>query len=104
MQIKVVKNSDAILVGETKKATGKPVKVGVSSGKIRKTDNKSYRAEGQVRKWNKEESGNIYESEIIHNVSAGEGARDKILEYEKQKTNELIGLDLLKHSDKHKRP
>jgi len=51
-----------------------------------------------------EEGGNIYEYEIIHNVPAGEGARDKILEYEKQKANDLIELDLLKHSDKHKRP
>jgi len=86
------------------KATGKTVKVSVCGEKTRKTDNKSYRAESQIRKWNEEEGGNIYENEIIHNVPAGEGARDKILEYEKQKANDLIKLKVLEYSKKHQRP
>ena len=43
------------------KRTDKVVKTGISGGKIRK-DGKSYRAEQQVRKWNKEEGRYIYMS------------------------------------------
>ncbi|MGM9776821.1 MAG: RHS repeat-associated core domain-containing protein [Prevotella sp.] len=71
------------------KRTGKVVKTGISGGKIRK-DGKSYRAEQQVRKWNKEEGGDIYESKITHQEPAGAGARDKILKYEKDRANTLI--------------
>ncbi len=77
-------------------------KVGVSGGKIRK-DGKSYRAESQVRKWNDEAGHERYRSRIIHREPAGPGARDNVLEVEKEKS-ELVqnkgGLD----KDKHKRP
>jgi len=39
---------------------------------------------------------------IIHTEPAGEGARDKILKYEKDRANML--RDELNKSDKHKRP
>ena len=81
------------------KRTDKVVKTGISGGKIRK-DGKSYRAEQQVRKWNKEEGRYIYESEITHQEPAGAGARDKILKYEKDRANNLRErkeLDKYKH-------
>ena len=80
--------------------TGKVVKTGVSGGAIRK-DGKSVRAESQVRKWNKEAGKDIYRSEITHQEPAGEGARVRILEYEKDRANMLKDqLD----PEKHKRP
>ncbi len=81
------------------KRTGERVKTGVSGGKIRK-DGKSYRAEQQVRKWNKQEGGDIYKSEITHKEPAGEGAREKILEYERERAKKLKDageLDPRKH-------
>ena len=81
------------------KRTDKVVKTGISGGKIR-NDGKSYRAEQQVRKWNKDEGGYIYESEITHQEPAGAGARDKILKYEKDRANNLRErkeLDKYKH-------
>jgi len=85
------------------KRTGNVVKTGVSGGKVRK-DGKSYRAEQQVRKWNKEEGGDFYESQITHTEPAGEGARDKILKYEKDRADYLRQQGLLKNSPKHQRP
>ena len=82
------------------KRTDKVVKTGISGGKIRK-DGKSYRAEQQVRKWNKEEGRYIYESEITHQEPAGAGARDKILKYEKDRATKL--REELDH-DKHQKP
>ena len=84
------------------KRTDKVVKTGISGGKIR-NDGKSYRAEQQVRKWNKEEGGYIYESEITHQEPAGAGARDKILKYEKDRANTLYNKGEL-DENKHKRP
>ncbi|WP_017413695.1 RHS repeat-associated core domain-containing protein [Clostridium tunisiense] len=46
------------------KKTGDGIKVGISGGKIRK-DGKSYRAEKQVRDFNRRESKDIYESRIM---------------------------------------
>ena len=85
------------------KRTNLRVKTGVSGGKIRK-DGKSYRAEQQVRKWNKEEGGDFYESKITHTEPAGEGARDRILKYEKDRADYLRQQGLLKNSPKHQRP
>ena len=59
------------------------VKTGVSGGRIRK-DGKSSRAEQQVRKWNREENTTKYESNITNIEPDGEGAREKIYNYEKQ--------------------
>ena len=64
------------------------VKTGVSWGRIRK-DGKSSRAESQVRKWDKEAGHEKYESTITHTEPAGEGARGKIYEYEKERANFL---------------
>ena len=85
------------------KRTNLRVKTGVSGGKVRK-DGKSYRAEQQVRKWNKEEGGDFYESQITHTEPAGEGARDRILKYEKDRADYLRQQGLLKKSPKHQRP
>ena len=79
--------------------SGKIVKTGISGGKIRK-DGKSCRAEQQVHKWNKEEGEGKYKSTITKNVPEGEGARDEILKYEKNRANELRRkqqLDINKH-------
>jgi RHS repeat-associated core domain len=46
------------------KNTGDVVKVGISGGKIRQ-DGKSYRAEKQVRAFNRQDGGDIYESRIM---------------------------------------
>ena len=70
------------------KDTGKRVKTGVSSGRIRK-DGKSSRAESQVRKWNEEAGYEKYESKIYHKEPAGENARDKIYKIEKERAREL---------------
>ena len=81
--------------------TGKVVKTGVSGGRIRK-DGKSSRAESQVRKWNKEEGEGTYRSEITHQEPAGEGARERILEYEKNRAVDL--REELLTEKKHTRP
>ncbi|MBE6226687.1 MAG: hypothetical protein E7121_06320 [Bacteroidales bacterium] len=73
------------------------VKTGVSGGRIRK-DGKSSRAEQQVRKWNREENTTKYESNITHIEPDGEGAREKIYNYEKQRAKQLKNqLDKHKH-------
>ena len=76
------------------------VKTGVSGGKIRKSDGKSYRAEQQVRKWNKEENTNKYKSIITHIEPEGIGSRDRILEYERKRAHylrDMNQLDINKH-------
>ena len=80
--------------------TNKVVKTGVSSGPIRK-DGKSYRAEKQVREWNKNENTSKHKSEITHREPEGPGARDKIYDYKKNRANilkEKGELDINKHS------
>ncbi len=84
-------------------ATNNIAKTGVSSGPIRK-DGKSYRAESQVRKWNKQEGGDIYESVITHKDPSGPNARDNILKYERQRARELKDLEQLTDKTKHQRP
>jgi RHS repeat-associated protein len=85
------------------RSTNKVAKIGVSGGKIRKRDNKSYRAESQVRKWNREAGWERYESEIIHIEPAGPMARDKILKIEEvlsQVFRDMKELDI----NRHKKP
>lgn len=82
------------------KLTGKRVKTGVSGGRIRK-DGKSYRAEKQVRDLNKKAGSERYNSEIVHYEPAGEGARDRILKYEKRRA-EILKEEL--DPNIHKRP
>ena len=84
------------------KETGKIVKTGISSGKIRK-DGKSYRAESQVRKWNKDAGYEKYGSVITKKFEAGEGARQKAIDYEKNRADHLRKLKEL-DEEKHKRP
>ena len=71
-----------------KNFTGKIFKTGVSSGKIRK-DGKSYRAESQVRKWNRLAGEDRYESVITHKEPAGKNAREKIYNYERERADKL---------------
>ncbi|MBQ9093750.1 MAG: hypothetical protein IJY03_07140 [Prevotella sp.] len=79
------------------KETGRRVKTGISGGKICK-DGKSYRAESQVRQWNKEAGYEKYGSVITKKFEAGEGARQKALDYEKARAKELAGeLDKERH-------
>ena len=63
---------------------------------------KSARAESQVRKWNKEAGKDLYESKITHKEPAVEGSRERILEYEKDRANQL--REELQTENKHKRP
>ena len=77
------------------------IKTGISGGKIRK-DGKSYRAEQQVRKWNKEYGGDIYKSEITHKEATGKGAREKILDYEEKRAKKF--RKELETENKHQRP
>ena len=79
--------------------TNKVVKTGVSGGPIK--DEKSVRAETQVKKWNKQEGDGTYKSEITHYEPEGEGARSRILDYEKERADKYRDqLD----PQKHKRP
>lgn len=79
--------------------TNKVVKTGVSGGPIK--DGKSVRAETQVKKWNKQEGEGTYKSEITHYEPEGEGARSRILDYEKERADKYRDqLD----PQKHKRP
>ena len=62
---------------------------------------KSVRAESQVRKWNKAENTNRYESVITQEIQAGPGARMKALDYEKKRA-ELFRKEL--DPNKHQFP
>ena len=84
------------------KKISKTVKAGVSGGKKTK-GGKSYRGESQVRKWNREEGSDRYESKVTYDVPEGEGAREKILDYEKNHAEELKSLNQLDPT-KHIRP
>ncbi|MBO5187023.1 MAG: hypothetical protein J6B91_08240, partial [Prevotella sp.] len=81
----------------------KIVKTGVSSGKIRK-DGKSYRAESQVRKWNRQEGEDRYESIITHKEPEGKNAREKIYNYERERADKLRKQGFLKDNNKHQIP
>jgi hypothetical protein len=85
------------------KITDETVKVGISGGKITKKG-KSYRAQRQVSKWNREKGGNVYESKIILNIPEGKNSRDKALEAERDKADKLRKEGQLKEKDKHQRP
>ena len=70
-------------------STGRRVKTGISGGGIRIRDGKSKRAEKQVRSLNKKAGYEKYGSEIVHFEPAGEGARERIIEFEKARANML---------------
>ena len=81
--------------------TGKVVKTGLSGGKETKTGN-SYRGTSQANKWNKQEKApGKYRSEITNRIKGGKGAREKGLDYEKNRATQVRPeLD----PSKHKRP
>ena len=56
-----------------------------------------------VRKWNKKEGEGTYRSEITHQEPAGEGSRERILEYEKSRAKELRERGEL-DPNKHQKP
>lgn len=77
------------------------VKNGTSGGRETK-DGVSYRGRSQANKWNKAEgTPGRYKSETTNRVPAGEGARQKALDYEANRSKEIRNqLD----PNKHKRP
>lgn len=81
--------------------TGNVVKTGTSGGKETKTG-ESYRGNSQANKWNKQEgTPGRYKSETTNRVPAGEGARQKALDYETNRANQVRNqLD----PNKHQRP
>jgi RHS repeat-associated protein len=88
-------------------ATGNSVaKTGISGGKKTVDGKKSYRAQAQVNKWNKEAikngyKGLRYSARIVKDFVEGVGARLKALEWEGKNTKKHKGtLD----EEKHKRP
>ena len=81
--------------------SGNVVKTGVSGGPTR--NGKSVRAETQVRKWNREVGYEKYHSTITHKEPAGEGARQKILDYEEKRALMLRQKGQL-DPQRHKRP
>lgn len=54
-----------------------------------------------MRDLNKKAGSERYKSEIVHHKPAGEGARDRILKYEKRRA-EILKEEL--YSNIHKRP
>lgn len=79
----------------------KTVKTGVSGGKETK-GGESYSDKSQANKWNKQEgTPDRYKSKTTNRVPAGEGARQKALDYEANRASEVRSeLD----PNKHKRP
>jgi hypothetical protein len=78
----------------------KVVKTGISDGKITQKG-KSYRAEKQVRKWNRAEGQGKYSSRISKSIPKGTGARRKALKAERKNADKhRTTLD----PRKHKRP
>ncbi|MFT4072927.1 MAG: RHS repeat-associated core domain-containing protein [Dysgonamonadaceae bacterium] len=84
--------------------TGKVVKTGVSGGKETKTG-ESYRGNSQANKWNKQEgTPGRYKFQITNREPAGQGARQKALNYEKARANQLRSEGQLKDQTKHQIP
>ncbi|WP_281322078.1 hypothetical protein [Flavobacterium aestivum] len=75
------------------------VKNGTSSGKETKSG-ESYRGNSQANKWNKSEgTPGRYKSNTTNRIPAGDGARQKALDYEKNRSNQVRSqLDPTKHS------
>ena len=75
----------------------------MSGGRVRKNDQKSARAEKQVRAWNRDvnDPNGPYTSKIVKRVKGGKNARKKILKWEIKNANRhRVTLD----PSKHKRP
>lgn len=84
------------------KLTGEVVKVGISGGKISK-NGLSYRAQKQVRKWNREE-GDVFESRIVYQTGGGEGARVRALKWEAGNASFWRAEGHLRDPKKHSKP
>ncbi len=84
--------------------TGEIVKTGVSGGKRTATGG-SRRANSQANRWNKEsgEEGR-YEPWVVKEISAGEGSRKGILEWEAKNAAELRRSGQLTDPTKHVKP
>jgi RHS repeat-associated protein len=82
--------------------TGEIVKTGISGGKKTATG-KSYRAERQVRNWNKGQPGR-YQSRIVAEVPAGSKARQTIETLERLNAKALEAAGHLTDKVKHVRP
>jgi len=83
-------------------ATGNIVKTGVSSGPVTKSG-KSYRANRQIREWNKSNPG-AYDARIVKTQPPGSRARDKILKWENAHAEKLRATGHLRDRSRHKRP
>jgi hypothetical protein len=84
--------------------TGEVVKTGVSGGKRTKKGG-SYRANSQVNRWNREAGQpGRYEANVVKEVPAGPGARQKILDWERQNAARLREAGHLRDKEKHMRP
>lgn len=62
------------------------------------------RAESQVRRWNKESKDGVFQSVITKKIPEGEGARRKILQYERDRAIELRNKGMLRDEKYHKIP
>ena len=84
--------------------TGKVVKTGVSSGRRTRAGG-SYRANSQANRWNRQsgEPGR-YQGRVVKEVSAGPGARQEILKWERRNASQLRKTGQLNDPYKHKRP
>ena len=78
--------------------SNRAVKTGTSGGKETKAG-ESYRGNSQANKWNKQEgTPGRYKSNTTNRVPAGSGARQKALDYEKNRANQVRPqLDPNKH-------
>ena len=83
--------------------TDKTVKTGISGGKKTK-GGKSYRANRQVNKWNKEAGYKKFDSKIVEDFPAGRGARERALKAEEKNAERLKKEGQLKDPKRHKKP
>jgi len=84
--------------------TGEVVKTGISGGRISKKTGLSYRAQRQVRKWNRKEGAGTYESRIVYQNNGGKGARDRALFWEAGNAEFWRSRGHLRDPKKHSRP
>lgn len=84
------------------KETGKAVKTGISSGKKTKAG-KSYRANSQVNRWNRQAGKQKFDSRVVEDVPAGPNARQKALNAERANAQKLRNQGEI-DPQYHKRP
>lgn len=84
------------------KETGKAVKTGISSGKKTKAG-KSYKANSQVNRWNRQAGKQKFDSRVVEDVPAGPNARQKALNAERANAQKLRNQGEI-DPQYHKRP